>query len=48
MNQQSYWQIVDEQGRVVADFMTWPLACDVLSAWQHHNLKVTLRQGGAA
>lgn len=46
---QNYWQIRDAEGRILADFMTWPVASDVLSVLQHHNLKVTLHQvGGAA
>lgn len=40
----NHWQIRDAEGRVLADFMTWPVACDVLSAFQHHNLKVMLHQ----
>lgn len=45
----SYWQIRDAEGHILADFMTWPVACDVLSVFQHHNITVSLRQvGGAA
>ncbi|MEM5419633.1 hypothetical protein [Paraburkholderia ferrariae] len=44
MNQTNYrWQIKDMTGRVIADYLTWPAACDVLSVLQQHNLKVTLR-----
>ena len=50
MNKTNYrWQIKDTAGRIIADYLTCPAACDVLSVLQQHNLTVTLRlvEGGA-
>ncbi len=44
MTQRSYWQIRDAQGRVIADHLLWAVACDVLAAMQHHNMKVKLHK----
>ncbi len=44
MTKVSHWQIRDAEGRILADHLRWAVACDVLSAMQHHNMKVTLHQ----
>ncbi|WP_176080802.1 hypothetical protein [Paraburkholderia tropica] len=40
----NYWQIRDAEGRILADYLAWPVINDVLATFQHHNIKVTLHQ----
>lgn len=44
MNQKSYWQIRDVDGRILADHLAWSMVSDVLATFQHHNIQVTLHQ----
>ncbi|MCY0388235.1 hypothetical protein OVY01_13505 [Robbsia sp. Bb-Pol-6] len=43
------WQIRDQAGRALCDYVSHPIAIEMLSVFQHHAIPVTLRlvQGGA-
>ncbi len=44
MTQSTVWQIRDAEGHILADNLRWPVVNEVLSVFQHHNMRVTLHK----